>query len=209
MYSTAPARPIVTALFAALAFALFATPALADSEAESYVQTILDEASPALDAPTRAEMLDGIAALVDKHVDMRRVGRFTLGQYARRLSEAQSEAFYPLFQDYATLVYQKTLTEYSGQKLSVTGSVVRSERDVIVNSRIVGAAPGDQFADVVVHWRVYRNRDGEMTIVDAGANNVWLAIEQRSQFTSVIANNGGGEQGIDALIAQLREQVGG
>lgn len=209
MHTTAAARPFFIMLFAALAFALLAAPALADSEAESYVQGILDEAAPALDAPTRAEMLDGIAALVDKHVDMRRVGRFTLGQYARRLSDAQSEAFYPLFRNYATLVYQKTLTEYSGEKLAVTGSVVRSERDIIVNSTIVGAAPGDQFADITVHWRVYRNRDGEMTIVDAGANNVWLAIEQRSQFTSVIANNGGGSQGIDALIAQLREQVGG
>ncbi len=35
-----------------------------------------------------------------------------------------------------------------------------------------------------------------------------VAIEQRSQFTSVIANNGGGAKGIDALLAQLREQVG-
>ena len=47
-----------------------------------------------------------------------------------------------------------------------------------------------------------------MTVVDAGADNIWLAIEQRSQFTSIIANNGGGAKGIDALLEQLREQVG-
>ena len=196
-------------IFAALALTAVATAAHADEAAEAYVQSILDEAAPALESGNRAEMLDGIAAMVDKHVDMRRVGRFTLGQYARQMSDEQRAVYYPLFQDYATLVYQKTLSEYSGQKLAVTGSVARSERDIIVNSRIADAQPGDQFADVTIHWRVYRNRDGDMTVVDAGANNVWLAIEQRSQFTSVIANNGGGARGIDALIAQLRDQVSG
>ena len=87
-------------------------------------------------------------------------------------------------------------------------SVDRSERDIIVNSEIVNADPGDSFADITIHWRVYRSREGEMTVIDAGADNVWLAIEQRSQFTSIIANNGGGAKGIDALLVQLREQVG-
>lgn len=194
---------------AALAIAAFAGAAHADDAAEAYVQGILDEAAPALEAQNREEMLDGIAALVDKHVDLRRVARFTLGQYARRMTDEQKEVYYPLFKSYATLVYQKTLSDYSGQKLVVTGSIDRSERDIIVNAKIADARPGDQFADLDIHWRVYRNRDGEMSVVDAGANNVWLAIEQRSQFTSVIANNGGGAAGIDALIAQLRDQVSG
>lgn len=196
-------------IIAALGFTALALPAYADEAAENHVQAILDEAAPALEAESREEMLDGIAAIVDKHVDLRRVARFTLGQYARQLTDEQKEVYYPLFKDYATLVYQKTLADYSGQKLEVTNSIDRSERDIIVNAKVANAAPGDQFADLVIHWRVYRNRDGEMTIVDAGANNVWLAIEQRSQFTSVIANNGGGTKGIDALIAQLREQVSG
>lgn len=196
-------------IVAAFAFVAFTAPAHADDAVEAYVQEILDEAAPALDAPTRDEMLDGIAAIVDKHIDLRRIGRFTLGQYARQLTDEQKEAYYPLFKDYATLVYQKTLSDYSGQKLEVTNSIVRSERDIIVNAKIADAQPGDQFADLNIHWRVYRSRDGELSVVDAGANNVWLAIEQRSQFTSVIANNGGGAKGIDALIAQLREQVSG
>ena len=67
--------------------------------------------------------------------------------------------------------------------------------------------PGSAFADAVIHWRVYRDRDGAMSVVDAGADNVWLAIEQRSQFTSIIANNGGGAKGIDALIAELTRRM--
>ncbi len=185
------------------------TLAAADDEAERFVQGILDQAEPHLAAPTEKERFDGIADLVDEHVDMRRVSRFVLGQYARKLTDEQKTAYDPLFRKYATQVYQNVLSEYAGEKLRVTTSIDRSERDIIVNSKIVNARPGTSFADIVVHWRVYRGRDGNLSVVDAGADNVWLALEQRSTFTSVIANNGGPPAGVDALIADLREKTGG
>jgi len=197
------------AALAAFLSAIVAAPAaLADAEAEAFVQAILKEAEPSLNASDQDVLFDGIALLIDKYVDMRRVGLFTLGQYARKMSAEQKDAYFPLFEQYATIIYQNTLSDYSGQTLEVTGSVDRSERDVIVKSRIVDAQPGDPLADTIIHWRVYRSREGKMSIVDAGADNVWLAIEQRSQFTSIIANNGGAPAGIDALIAELREKVG-
>jgi len=180
----------------------------ADDSAEAFVQGVLDEAEPILDLDNEAAFFDGIENLVGKYVDMRRVGYFVLGQYARRMSDEQKQEYFPLFERYATRIYQNTLSDYAGQRLTVTSSVDRSERDIIVNSKIADPAPGDPLADTNFHWRVYRNSDGDMSVVDAGANDVWLAIEQRGQFTSVIANNGGGEVGIQALIDQLRGQVG-
>lgn len=191
----------------AMAFALAAQPAAADQAAEAYVQSILDEAAPILAGADHQEMLDGVETLVGKHVDMRRIGRFVLGQYARQMTEAQEAEYFPLFRRYATLIYQNTLTDYAGERIVVTGSVDRSERDIIVNSKMANPEPGSPFANAVIHWRVYRDRDGAMTVVDAGADNVWLAIEQRSQFSSIIANNGGGEKGMDALIAELKKRV--
>ena len=191
---------------AAAAFGFLAS-AAADDAAETFVQTILDEAEPHLAAPTETERFAGIATLVDQYVDMRRVSRFVLGQYARKLTDEQKTAYDPLFEKYATQVYQNVLSEYAGEKLRVSGSVDRSERDIIVNSKIVNPAPGSGLGDVVVHWRVYRSRDGGLSIVDAGADNVWLALEQRSTFTSVIANNGGPPAGVDALIADLRKKT--
>lgn len=197
----------------ALAVTVFAgvlattTAAKADESAEAFVQGILDEAEPILDLENEAAFFDGIETLVGKYVDMRRVGYFVLGQYARRMSDEQKQEYFPLFERYATRIYQNTLSDYAGQRLTVTSSIDRSERDIIVNSKIADPAPGDPVADTNFHWRVYRNSDGKMSVVDAGANDVWLAIEQRGQFTSVIANNGGGEAGIQALIDQLRGQL--
>jgi len=198
----------LAAFVAGTVWMLGAAPAAADAAAEAYVQGVLDEAEPILGEADDGALFDGLAALVDKYVDMRRVGLFTLGQYARQMTAEQKEEYLPLFKKYATQIYQNSLSNYSGQKLNVKNSVDRSERDIIVNSKIANARPGDSLADITVHWRVYRNREGKMTVVDAGADNVWLAIEQRSQFTSIIANNGGGTKGIDALLEQLREQVG-
>jgi phospholipid transport system substrate-binding protein len=196
-------------ILGAIALVTLATaPAAADEAAETFVQELLDRADPYLNAPTEEERLAGIEELVDEYVDMRRVSRFVLGQFARRLTDEQKAAYDPLFRQYATQVYQNVLSEYSGQRLAVSGSIDRSERDIIVNSKVVNPVPGDGLADVVFHWRVYRSRDGELSIVDAGADNVWLALEQRSTFTSIISNNGGPPAGVDALIADLKEKTG-
>ena len=194
------------ALFGALTF--FAAPARADEASEGFMRAILKEANPVFEAKTKQERFDGIAELVDKYVDMKRVSMFVLGQYARQMTDEQKDVYLPLFKKYATQVYQTTLEDYSGQRLEVTGSVDRSPRDSIVNTRVIGQKPGDPYADVVVHWRVYKDKDGAMAIVDAGADQVWLAIEQQAEFKSVIANNGGGAKGLDALIAELKKRVG-
>lgn len=205
--SSAPARA-AAAFLAVLALAAFAAPARADEAAETFVGGILGEANEVFKSPDRAARDAGIERLVDKYVDMKRVSMFVLGQYARQINDAQKSVYQPLFRRYATTVYQEALADYSGQRLAVTGSVARTPNDIIVASKIVDAKPGDPFAQTEFTWRVYRGRDGRLAVVDAGADGVWLAIEQQSQFKSVIANNGGGAAGIDALIADLKIKVG-
>lgn len=195
--------------FAGAAAALASiAPAFADKDAETFVAGILVEANSVFAAPDLATRNAGVEALVDKYVDMNRVAKFALGQYVRQASEAQMAEYLPLFRKYATSVYQSTLDPYTGEALEVIDSVDRSDRDFIVSSKVVGAKPGSEYADLIVHWRVYRATDGKQSIVDAGASGVWLAIEQQSTFKSVIANNGGGAAGIDALIADLRTKAG-
>ena len=152
----------------------------ADDAAEAYISDVLVEADAIFNAQSDAEVREAINALVEQHVDMRRVGLFTLGQYARQMTPEQRAEYLPLFKTYATLVYEKSLSNYSGQQLVVTGSVDRSARDFIVNTKIKDPAPGDPFANANIQWRVYRSKDGSQSVVDAGADDIWLAIEQLS-----------------------------
>ena len=194
---------------AGAAAAAMIAPAYADQAAEQFIAGVLEESNAIFGDADASRRNAGVEALVDKYVDMDRVARFALGQYARQATPEQMAVYTPLFRRYATNVYQSTLANYSGQKLAVTGSIDRNERDFIVNSKVVDAKPGDQYANLVVSWRVYRTPEGVQKIVDAGAEGVWLAIEQQSTFKSIIANNGGGAKGIDALIADLKTKVGG
>jgi ABC-type transporter MlaC component len=200
-------RRVAILAIASAALLSFSAPARADEAAESFIRGILGETNVIFETNDEQSRLDGIEKLVDKYVDMKRVSMFVLGQYARQITDAQKEEYLPLFRRYATLIYQEVLSDYSGEALEVVDSVDRSPRDIIVNSRVADAKPGDKFADTIIHWRVYRDSDGKMSVFDAGANGVWLAIEQQSQFKSVIANNGGGAAGIDALIADLKKKL--
>ena len=203
------ATPAFRAAALGAAAAAMIAPAQADDAAEAFVAGVLTEANAIFENTDDASRDAAVETLVDKYVDMERVAKFALGQYVRQARPDQLAVYLPLFRRYATSVYQSTLENYSGQKLKVTDSIDRNERDFIVNSKVVGAKPGDQYANLVVSWRVYRKPDGAQAIVDAGAEGVWLAIEQQSQFKSVIANNGGGAKGIDALIADLKTKSGG
>jgi len=89
---------------AAIGLTFGAAPANADDAAEDYIQGILDEAEPILGETDEVVMFEGIAEFVDKYVDMRRVGLFTLGQYARRVTAGQRAEFLPLFKQYATQI---------------------------------------------------------------------------------------------------------
>jgi ABC-type transporter MlaC component len=207
MFSPARLTRQTAAAWLVAALALASSPARADKAAETFVAGVLAEANEVFRTDDEAAVDAGVERLVDKYVDMNRVAMFVLGQYARVISEAQKAEYFPLFRRYATIVYQGALSNYSGERLAVTGSVDRTARDIIVDSKVVDAKPGQELHNLVVHWRVYRAGDGTMALVDSGANGVWLAIEQQSQFKSVIANSGGGAAGIDALIRELRAKV--
>lgn len=174
-------------------------------QALSYVGEILAEANAIKKLPDNLRF-SRIDELVDQYVNKRYVSRFVLGQYARQISDAQYTTYYPLFEEYARRVYRKVLSDYSGETLAVTNAVVRSGRITDVNSKVTN--PSSQYADLLVTWRVYRSDKTGLSIIDAGANGALLAVGMQDTFKSIIANNGGGARGIDALIAQLKDKVG-
>ncbi len=175
------------------------------TKAFTYVSGILDKANAinALDDTVRFKRID---ELVDQYVNKRYVSRFVLGQYARQISDAQYTTYYPLFEEYARRVYRKILADYSSETLTPTNAIIRSKRITDVNSKV--ANPASQFADLVVTWRVYHSDKSGLSIIDAGAAGALLAVGMQDTFKNIIANNGGGARGVDALIAQLKSKVG-
>jgi phospholipid transport system substrate-binding protein len=190
---------LATIFFSAPAFAAQAT------SAESFVQqnidkgyTILNNASLS-DEQRRAQFRTFMLGLTDT----KRIGLFTLGQYANGASKADLDAFTDAFLDYAVAVYESRLSKYKGQTLKVTGSSERAADDIVVNADVVNpnSSNGQPFK---VGFRVRKTSDGRPIITDMQVEGVWLALSQRSDFTGFLQQHGGS---VAALTDHLHMQA--
>lgn len=138
---------------------------------------------------------------IDELAAVDRITNFVLGRYRRTADEQTLEEFRSVFRDYAIGVYESELSNYAGQSLEVTGSVERRPGDYVVRSRVTG---GSNAEPVEVAWRV-QERDGELKVLDAQIQGIWLAQTQRDQITSIIGDAGGD---VTAAIEALRARMG-
>jgi phospholipid transport system substrate-binding protein len=149
---------------------------------------------------SRADKVAAFRAVIDQDADVPRITTFVLGKYARSITPAQMQRFAPVFRQYAQNVYESRMSEFHGETVRVTGSIVRRPGDVVVNTLIVG---GDLKQPLPVAWRVL-GAGGAWKVVDVEVSGVWLAITEQQDFVSTIDNHGGD---IDALTDQLQQRT--
>lgn len=173
-----------------------------DPQAEQFVQAAARQflqvlGDRGLSAPAKEA---AIRRLIDQIVDVPRITGFVLGKYARTITPAQRQAFNTAFRTYAESVYQRHISDFHGETLTVIGSVVRKPGDVIVATALSGGAGREPRN---VSWRLL-NSGGGWKVVDAQISGVWLAITQQQDFVSTIDNARGD---INVLIAQLQNDA--
>ena len=196
----------VLALLAAgfiYASSTFAAPA---NPAEAFVQQNTDKGYAILNnaslsaAQRSAQFRDFMLSLTDT----RRIGLFTLGQYANSASKTELDAFTSAFADYAVAVYESRLGKYKGQSLKVTGSDQRAADDVVVNADVVNPAAPPNTPAIKAAFRVRKTADGKPIITDMQVEGIWLALSQRSDFTGFLQQHGGS---VAALTDHLKMQA--
>jgi phospholipid transport system substrate-binding protein len=171
--------------------------------AETYVSanvqkglTILNNRSLP-DAERRAEFRDFLTTLTD----IRRIALFTLGPARRTAAPAQVDAFVEAFRNYAVSVYESRLTAYAGQSLRVVGGSEHGPGDYIVRTILVDPTgrTEQQGEPIEVDFRV-DGTPGHFVVIDAAIAGVWLALEERDQFTAFLEEN---NSNLAALISHL------
>jgi len=194
----------VFAVLAAMLAIVQPAHAAAANPAEAFVQQNVDRGygilnSKVPDAERRAQFRQFMLMLTDP----RRIGMFTLGQYANGASKQDIDDFIQAFTDYAIAVYQSRLSKYKGQTLKVTGSQQRAPDDVIVTTDVVD--PNNTNAPVIkAAFRVRKAQDGREIVTDIQVEGVWLALSERSDFTGFLQQHGGS---IPALTTDLKRQA--
>ena len=176
----------------------FAPAAWAANAAEDFVsgniQTGFDILNDRAISPDQRR--ERFAAFLLGLTDAKRVALFMLGRYAAEAPQADLDAYVTAYQDYATSRYQSYFALYSGQSLRVTSSRERAPDDFVVTTNLVGT----NSAPMEIDFRV-RTDGAKPVLVDLGVAGVWLALAQRDEFLSVLAQYNGD---IKVLTAHLR-----
>jgi phospholipid transport system substrate-binding protein len=202
---SALSRRIVLAMAFALAMIGAAAPVQAATPAEQLVSDNIKKGFDALNdmkltPDQRHEEFEGVLLGA---MDLTRVATFTLGPYASKASQADRDAFAAAFRRFAVAFYQSFFTKYAGQTLKVIGSHSNAPGDDIVATTLIDP---NEHSDkpMEIDFRV-RSDAGASAIVDISVAGMWLAIEERDQFTSFLDHNGGD---IALLITHLDDVRG-
>lgn len=177
-----------------------AGPALADRDAETFAQGLIDRGVGILrntsDPQRRAKFRDFIL----NYADARKTALFALGNYRRGANDADVEAYIKAFTEFATAVYESRLDQYKGQTLKVTGSIDNKPGDTTVNMVVVDPAAREPLR---VAFRLLGG-GGNYRFVDIQVAGIWLSVEQRDQFAGYLSKNNGS---VPSLTAHLNSQA--
>ena len=195
--------PIIAGLL--LGHVLLAGSARGAAGAGEFLTELSDRAIAQMTEPgiSEAEKERRFRLLVDEGFDIPAIGKFVIGRYWRGASPAEQEDFLATFKDMMVQRFLPVFEEYSGERLSVdlvrpfaTGSHIFSVSSELKRPK------GEPFK---VDWRVLQSDSG-YKIVDIIAEGVSIAVTLRSEYTSVLKNNGGN---VGELTRVLRQKITG
>jgi ABC-type transporter MlaC component len=177
---------------------LLASPALA-KEASTPKAFVKNLSTTVLTELTSSKISDSdrvrrLRRLLVKYFDIPVVGKFVLGVYWRRTSEAQFKEFLKLYEIYVAHNYAGLFKKYNGETIDVLREQP-SGNTTLVFGRI-NQASGPPIA---MEMRIHKIKSGYKAL-DFKIEGVSMPLTHRKQFISVISRSGKGVQGlIDAL----------
>ena len=183
-------------------FFLSLSPVMAEKspEAEAFVMDVSNRVIDILSYTSTTEKEDAFRKLLNEKANLKRIAAFTLGKYRRQLSPAELQEFQSLFESMITKVYTNRLGTYEDQQIIVLGSE-KKKKDYLVETELRFKDGSDPIAIV---WRLRQEKDGRITLFDLRVLGIWMALEQRETFLSILKNN---NEDFNVLLDNLRQQI--
>ena len=175
---------------------------ITSKKAEDFISGLANQAIQALTLPkiSRKNREKHFRVLLNENFAVKTIGRWMIGRHWSRATKKERKEFLKLFENLLVINYVNRFSNYAGEKLVVVKSSVIGAKEAIVFSEIVrqGAEP------IKVDWQVYSGDSINFKIVDVKVEGVSMGQTQKSEFSSVIRQNGGK---IEGLLAILRKRV--
>ena len=183
----------MTSSAALAAVSLSPTPVLADIGAEQFVTKVAGQAI----AAARSGSASAFRTLVRRNSAISSVASFALGKYRRKLPASKRREYNRLVRELVIKLFVENARSFAGQSYVVKSSSARSNKDIIVKGRLLFAGG----RDATMEWRVIR-KGSRYKVFDVRVKGVWLALQMRQEFVSVLSRKSGGD--FDGLMRYLR-----
>lgn len=172
--------------------------AASQEAARAFITQLGKETVDSLKAGDLAQRRSRMEDILRRGFDFNSIGRFVLGRHWNTAAPKQREEFLVVFADFVSKSYSRRLAE----EASVTAFDITNLRDLGEGDYLVQTAiKRPSGTPLSYEWRV-RAAQAEPKIVDVVVEGVSLLITQRSDFASVISQNG-----MDGLIRSLKEKA--
>lgn len=171
-------------------------------DARMFIEGLAGQAIAALTPPglSRNDREARARILLKDNFAVPAIAQFVLGRYWPTATPEERNEYLKLFEDLIVVTYVDRFVRYSGERLEVTGATSdKDSGDVLVSSQITRTAA----QPISVGWRV-RKYGPAFKIIDVYVEGVSMGQTQRSEFSSVIRNNGGS---VTALLDEMRRRV--
>jgi len=182
-----------------------AVSASANADAERFARNLIDQGfgilrDTSIDDATRTARFH---AFILPNIDARKTALFTLGSYRRGANPADVDAFVAAFGEYSTAMYETRLITYKNATLSITGTVQNKPGDVTVNTLGDDASLREP---IRISFRLH-GANGSYKIIDVQVVGIWLSVEQRDQFASILAQNNGRISVLTAILIERTKRM--
>lgn len=177
--------------------------ALAEGAAD-YITELSRNAIDQLSASdiSAAERAERARKILEANFAGRDLARFVLGRYWRVASEQQRERFMTLLREVALTRFLPTFQHLSMDQVTIERAIADPQAQGV--ARVITRVDVPDRAPVKLAWRVRPSDDGSYEIVDIMAEGVSMAITLRSEYASVIEQNGGQ---VEALLTRLESRL--
>jgi ABC-type transporter MlaC component len=180
----------------------FAATDEAGDAARRLVDAAIQDTVQVLGAPatSRSDATERLRTLLDRYVDLPRIGRDSLGTYWRRATAEQQTGFLALFESFLAAGYSSSVAKLGAIRFGPTTVVESGDGLTAIQSDV---QLGDGTSAPVL-FLVGRSADGSYRVVDVIAAAISLSKLLSADFGAVLRSNGGQ---VDALINALQQKL--
>jgi phospholipid transport system substrate-binding protein len=185
---------------------LFIVPAsaLAQDEAvalTNYMNSLISEGYKIVSDPSASseQKFKRSSEMIKANLHLDWMAKYSLGRNKRALSPEKLKEFVDVYTKFVVNAYADLSRHYNGEKAVVKKVKIIDDKMFIVNMEIVKT---DSASPIKVDYLIHQLDNGAYKVADIITEGVSILNSQQSEFNSVISS-----QGIDALIADLKEKV--